>query len=134
MLWSTPLFFSIDCEPLGRVSFKLFADKVLKAADKVRALSTGEKGLGYEVFCFHRIIPGFMCQVGDFTQHTGTGGESPYREKFDDEYFIWKHVGPGILSTACAGPSTNSSRVFTCTAKAEWLDGRHVVFGKEERT
>ncbi|XP_065739725.1 peptidyl-prolyl cis-trans isomerase A-like [Phocoena phocoena] len=115
---------AVDGEHLGHVSFELFSDKFPKTAENFCALSTGEKGFGYKGSCFHRIIPGFI-------SHTiGTGGKSIYEEKFDDKNFLLKHMGPGIFSMVNAGPNTNSSQFFICTAKTEWLDGKHVVFGK----
>ncbi|KAL3490741.1 cyclophilin-like domain-containing protein [Aspergillus germanicus] len=126
------VFFDIthNKQPLGRVEFKLFDDVVPKTAKNFRELATGQHGFGYAGSPFHRVIPRFMLQGGDFTRQNGTGGKSIYGEKFADENFALKHDRPFLLSMANAGKNTNGSQFFITTVVTDWLDGAHVVFGE----
>ncbi|KAF8915549.1 cyclophilin-like domain-containing protein [Mucidula mucida] len=118
---------SIDSRPAGRLVFALYDEDVPKTSKNFRELATGQHGFGYAGSGFHRIIPGFMLQGGDFTHHNGTGAS---RYMGTNETFKFKHTRPGLLSMANAGRNTNGSQFFITTVPTPWLDGKHVVFGE----
>mmetsp|Transcript_20006 Transcript_20006/g.25886 ORF Transcript_20006/g.25886 Transcript_20006/m.25886 type:complete len:259 (+) Transcript_20006:30-806(+) len=112
------------------IVFALYGKDCPKTVENFRTLCATKR---YKGMRFHRIIPNFVCQSGDYTKGDGTGGLSIFNGPFPDERFIHKHKGAGVLSMANRGPGTNTSQFFITLKACPHLDGRHVVFGQVVR-
>ena len=128
---------SVDGSLIGKLIIELYADKVPRTAENFRMLCTGEKGVGrsgaklhYKDNKFHKIIPGFLCQAGDFIANDGSQNESVYGPKFEDENFSIAHDSRGIVSMANNGRNSNGGQFFITLRAAPWLNGKNVAFGK----
>ena len=128
---------AIGGHAVGRVRLELFRTQCPRAAENFRQFCTGEHvrahlPVGYKGSKLHRVIKDFMVQGGDFLRGDGTGRTSTLGDRFDDEPagLALRHSGPGILAMANSGPNTNGCQFYITCKAAEWLDGKHVIFGR----
>ncbi|KRX07942.1 Cyclophilin-like peptidyl-prolyl cis-trans isomerase domain [Pseudocohnilembus persalinus] len=126
----------IGKEEKYRLQIELFWDQVPKTCENFRQLCIGNKqgllipNLHYKGSKFHRIIPGFMAQGGDFVNQDGSGQECIYGLKFEDENFEIKHDKKYLVGMVNNGPNTNSCQFYITFDKCPWLDGKNVIFGE----